>query len=309
VGLRVISPGLSATVQDLGRPGYRAWGVPLGGAFDRGALVVANALLGNPPGAAALELTVFGGTYEAESTLALALAGAPMQAAIEPPQGPARPLRVPQSFTLDAGSRLVLRGSPGGARAYLAALGGFLTRPVLGSRSSEDPIRAGDLLPALPGSCPSRRPAPGLLEGLADGPLRVLDGPDSVPGHPAWEEMLLTVGPLSDRMGLRLEGSPWPPRAVPEHADRPSAPVAPGAVQVAGGRPIILGVACGTMGGYPHVASVISADLDRLAQLRPGDPVSLRPISLPDARRLDLERRRRLRSLALRLSTVARDPA
>ena len=85
-------------------------------------------------------------------------------------------------------------------------------------------------------------------------------------------------------MGLRLEGDPV---TVNSHPVRLSTPVAPGAVQVAGGQLIVLGVACGTMGGYPHVAHVISADLDRLGQLKPGDVVAFRRVTLEEARLLD----------------------
>ncbi len=88
-------------------------------------------------------------------------------------------------------------------------------------------------------------------------------------------------------MGLRLEG---PPIALPPHPDRVSMPVAPGAIQLAGGQLIVLGVACGTMGGYPHVAHVASADLDRLGQARPGDLIRFRSITLDEARRLDHDR-------------------
>src|SRR5947199_6696034 len=100
MGLVVINPGVSATVQDQGRAGYREWGIPIGGAFDRGSAALANALLGNAPGCAVLELTLFGGIYEARIPLALALAGAPMAAAIEGAGegNRPRPLVVPQSL-------------------------------------------------------------------------------------------------------------------------------------------------------------------------------------------------------------------
>ncbi len=105
-------------------------------------------------------------------------------------------------------------------------------------------------------------------------------------------------------MGLRLEG---PALTVDAPAARISTPVAPGAVQIAGGQAIILGVACGTVGGYPHVAHVISADIDRAAQLRPGDPVVLQRIPLDEARRID-RAQRQARSDRLRcLTALARD--
>jgi allophanate hydrolase subunit 2 len=90
-------------------------------------------------------------------------------------------------------------------------------------------------------------------------------------------------------------------------SDRLSAPVAPGAVQVAGGQLIVLGVACGTMGGYPHVAHVISADLDRLGQLRPGDAITFRRVTLDEARRADEAMRLDRQSLLKRVATAAQD--
>src|SRR3954468_19623735 len=108
MSLAVINPGVFATVQDEGRAGYREWGIPAGGTFDGGSAALANALLGNPPGCAVLELTLFGGIYESRAPLALALAGAPMPAVIERGGSPARPLAPPQSLEMAPGDRLVL---------------------------------------------------------------------------------------------------------------------------------------------------------------------------------------------------------
>ena len=107
-------------------------------------------------------------------------------------------------------------------------------------------------------------------------------------------------------MGLRLEG---PAVAMIPEPDRLSAPVAPGAIQAAGGQLIILGVAGGTMGGYPHVAHVISSDLDRIGQLRPGDLITFRRVTIAEARDLDRESRRAHRALLLRIESLARDRA
>ena len=143
MALLVIRPGLSTTVQDRGRFGYRGFGVPVGGAFDRGSLDLANALLGNEPDAAALEMTLVGGTYRAEVTLAIALAGAPMSATVRAATGSDRTLVVPQATTLKAGEELVIGGSPFGARTYLAVRGGWQTALVLASRSSETRLEPG----------------------------------------------------------------------------------------------------------------------------------------------------------------------
>jgi 5-oxoprolinase (ATP-hydrolysing) subunit C len=151
------------------------------------------------------------------------------------------------------------------------------------------------------------RPSAPPEEDPLGAPLRIVAGPDAPPGFESEGDLdrPFRVASQCDRMGLRLEGRAWDVAADPS---RLSAPVAPGAVQVAGGRAIILGVACGTMGGYPHVAHVIAADLGRLAQLRPGDSILLRRNGLGEARRLDRDDRRRRAEQSLRVATLATEP-
>ncbi len=305
-GLIVERPGLAATVQDGGRPGYRHLGVPVGGAFDRRGLALANALVGNRPDAAAIELTGVGGHYRAEGRLRVALAGAPMAAELERAGGSgARRLAIPVALVLEPGDRLAIGGCASGLRTYLAVAGGWLVPIVMGSRSSERRLVVGDRLPAAgwEGDSRDRRPAPGWIGPGDDGPLRVIDGPDG-DASIDWDSHDFRVGAPSDRVGLRLE-SAGPPLAIEAPLDRLSAPVTAGAVQVAGGRPIVLGVACGTMGGYPHVAQVISADLDRLGQLAAGSAVRFQRIELAEARRLDRQSRARRSSRWLVLATAS----
>jgi allophanate hydrolase subunit 2 len=321
VGLIVIHPGLFSTIQDRGRPGYREFGVPEGGAFDRSSLTLANALLGNDPGDAAIELTVIGGRYRATEPLALALAGAPMEARIETAEGTIS-LRVPQSFTIRPGEELVVggprsldlafpqdnperRGSadrPGGLRAYVAARGGWRTNPILGSRSSETRLVAGQEIAAEAGTIMARHPLLVRFPGPTGGPIRLLDGLDG-PVPTTLLRHSYRIAPACDRVGLRLDG---PAVETPEMPGRPSAPVAPGAVQVAGGQMLILGVAGGTMGGYPHVAHVIAADLDRLGQAAPGQAIYFARVGLEEARRLDRERRAWLAARDRRIALLAR---
>jgi allophanate hydrolase subunit 2 len=180
--------------------------------------------------------------------------------------------------------------------------GGWRTTPVLGSRSSETRLAAGDAIPAKPSSVATRRTFDDEFPDLDRGPIRVMDGPDG-PVPAALLEAPYRVDTASDRVGLRLDG---PLIEGYENPDRPSAPVAPGAVQIAGGRPLILGVAGGTMGGYPHMAHVISADLDRLGQARPGQELRFARVELAEARRLDRERRASLASRNHRISLAAR---
>jgi biotin-dependent carboxylase-like uncharacterized protein len=301
VALVVVRPGASTTVQDRGRVGYRGFGVPVGGAFDRASLDLANALLGNEPDAAALELTLVGGSYRAEVPLAIALTGAPMSAEIRAAIGSDRRLLVPQTATLQPGDELIIGGCPCGARTYLAVRGGWQTPSILGSRSSETRLQAGEILPAGPGITSIRRPVgwPWSVSGK-DEPIRIVDGPDADPNQGdarLLEPAVYKVSPRSDRMGLRLEGPTIDREAEP---DRASAPVAPGTIQITGGQPIVLGVAGGTMGGYLHLAQVLTADLDRLAQRQPGDPVIFRRIEIEEARKIDrLERLERARWLTI----------
>ncbi len=310
--LSVVHPGLQTTIQDLGRTGYRAWGVPIGGAFDLESHTVANALLGNPVSAATLELTLLGGSYRAEGPLAIALAGAPMPAEIERADGGRTVLSIPQSTSLEQGDCLRFGGTSQGARVLLAVLGGWQTPLVLGSRSSETPLKSGDLLPAMVGKTRARRLlgepwSKSRTDQDLDIEIRILEGPDF--SGLRWQatdgkSLRYRVGSESNRMGLRLEG---PILEVESDPERLSTPVAPGTVQVAGGLPIVLGVACGTMGGYPHVFQVISADLVRLAQVRPGDWIQFLRISLEEARRLDQSHRQRLRDLRVWLSAMVLD--
>ena len=218
-------------------------------------------------------------------------------------------LQLPLSWSLHQGERLVLGRARAGARTYLAVRGGWQTQLRLGSRSSEQRLVAGQLLPAEPGSIPVRYPGATGWAAPASEPFHILDGPDGRrpdSGFDAtfWEGRPFHVGARSDRMGLRLEGDPV---AVASPPERLSAPVAPGAVQVAGGQLIVLGVACGTMGGYPHVAQVTSADLDRLGQLKPGDRIQFRRVTLDDARCEDRRACQARMTFLSRVATLAQD--
>lgn len=304
MGLIVIEPGQATTVQDAGRPGYRRWGVPRGGAFDTASADLANALAGNPPGCAVLELTLIGGVYASDRPLALALAGAPLPAALIEPNSTVRTLDPPTSFTLQPGVRMRLGRTTRGARTYLAVRGGWLTPLVLGSRSSEDPLKAGARLAAEPGAIPIHRPRAAFDTLPSDRPFRILPGPEGALDSPILADLTRIgrrVGPHANRMGLRLEGTPIVFAGDPS---RLSSPVSPGAIQLAGDHLIILGVACGTMGGYPHVAQIITADLDRLGQLAPGDEPAFDLVTLNEARELDRQARSHRRAELARIRTA-----
>jgi biotin-dependent carboxylase-like uncharacterized protein len=258
---------VAATVQDLGRPGYAAIGVPRSGAFDRAALRLANRLVGNVEHAAAIEITFGGLAVQFTQAATLAFTGAACPGA--PDWGAAA--------SVPAGTIVRLGRPAGGLRSYLAVRGGIAVDPVLGSRSTDTlsglgppRLQRGDRLPVGPPSGEPSGAATGA--GRADR-LTVSFGPRDDWFTPGAAQVLLaaawTVRPDSDRIGVRLAG---PALERLRTGELPSEPARPGAVQVPGdGRPIIFGPDAPVTGGYPVIAVV--EDLDRAAQLRPGDTV------------------------------------
>lgn len=283
MSLRVESPGLHTLPVDLGRPGWRALGVPAGGAADRAAHALANALLGNRPGAATLEVTLAGPTLTADAPTACVVFGAPFQLEVTGRTPPT----AGTTFTLHAGETLRVLGTPAGVRGYLAVRGGFHVPEVMGSHSALGPLRAGDLLLCDASTVAGRALPFGSLHPPGDVTLRVLPGAQADWFAPeALEGRRFTVAAASNRMGLRLLGDPLPRVASRRAAEMASEPVAAGAVQVANdGLPIVLGVDGQTIGGYPRPAHVVRVDLDRLAQLRPGDGVTFRAVTVAEAER------------------------
>jgi antagonist of KipI len=274
MSLTVLEPGVCSLIVDLGRPGHRSLGVPLGGAADRAAFLQGNALVGNGPDAAGLEFALVGPTLRAECDIAAVVFGTLVQASV----------RIGTTFTLRAGETLKIGPTAEGLRGYLCVSGGFTTRAILGSRSAFEPITKGQTLECGESHIAARSLADPILSFAPAGQpvtLRVLPGPQSdwfdleaFLGHP------FMVTPASNRMGLRLNGKPL------ERPERElvSEPVCPGTVQVVNdGQCIVLGVDGQTIGGYPKVAQVIAADLDALGQLRPGQALSFRRVTLAEA--------------------------
>ena len=306
--LKLLAPGLCTLVVDFGRPASRGFGVPVGGAADRFSLAVGNGLVGNPPEAAALEVTLAGPTLQTTDPVACVVFGAPFDLSID-----RRALSAGTTFTLWPGETLHVGAARRGMRAYVCVAGGIQTLPVLGSRSSLEPLRAGAELSCTQGTVrgrslrfpPDGDPHLEHLAGVAQPPLRLraLDGPqaDWFAADEFFDGPRFTVTSASDRMGLRLQGEPLrvPPRELV------SEPVCPGSVQVTrDGQCVVLGVDGQTIGGYPKVAQVIGADLDTLAQLRPGARVHFERVSLEEAEALYRRRQALLRAWLLRLRTA-----
>jgi antagonist of KipI len=274
--LNILAPGLHTMVVDLGRPNSRHLGVPVGGAADKFSLAIGNALVGNTPDAAALEITLLGPTVEAEGNLSCVLFGAPFSLGCERQE-----LDPNKTFTLQAGERLQIAGAPQGACGYLCIQGGIQTPWVLGSRSGFAPLPAGLELPCYSKAHSVRFLPNSFSWNQEPKTLRVLAGMQA-----DWFNLGFFVNqeyqisPVSNRMGLRLLGKPLP---VSDH-QLLSEPVSPGSVQVTrDGQCIILGVDGQTIGGYPKIAQVISADIDKLGQLRPGDWIRFVRITLEEA--------------------------
>lgn len=303
VSLIVLDAGLDTRVVDLGRPRSRRFGVPVGGAADRELLALANALVGNAPDAAGLEIAVKGPILRAEVDLAVAVVGAPFRMQV----GRDR-FKVGQTMNLAAGDELHIGGTPAGLRAYLGIAGGLETPIVLGSRSSLAPLPSGTALPCRSGRGPLRRihsDCP-MLQTPDMWTLHVLPGSQSDWfASDALVHDIYAMSSASNRMGLRLEGTRL---AVPDR-ELISEPVCPGSIQVTrDGQPIVLGVDGQTIGGYPKIAQVADADLDLLGRMRPGERVRLVRIDRAEAERLWFVRAERTKEWRTRIEISLAGP-
>lgn len=282
--IETVTPGFLTLIQDEGRWGYQAYGMPVAGAMDRYGYRVANLLAGNRRGAAALEMTMQGGTFKFSRKCLVSVCGADMQVRVNG-------LAVPNwaAFYVPAGGVLSFDAVLNGCRTYLTVHGGFEAQPVLGSRSTYRranvggmdgrPLKGGDVLStgrdvscaAIPLSLPDQF----VRRYDQEITLRVIMGPQddmfTSAGVRTFLEGPYTISPEADRMGYRLEG----PRI--EHVDKAdiiSDALPLGAVQVpAHGMPIVMTADRQTTGGYAKIATVIGPDLWLLAQGKPGDRV------------------------------------
>ncbi len=319
LSFKVKTPGMLTTVQDPGRWGHQAMGMPVAGAMDFEALAMANILAGNEPDAAALEITLLGPTLVAEGQGAVAVTGANLGFTLN-----GNPASMWTCLPVETGDILSFSGPGGqGCRAVLAVSGGIDVPSVMGSRSTYvragiggfrgRALKAGDLVPCgeepplwkgtLGFACPedlrpSRDP---------EAPIRAVPGPQ---GDAFTEEGLetlfnstYTVTNQADRMGYRLEG---PKVAHVKAADIVSDAIPLGAIQVPGhGQPIVMLADRQTTGGYTKAAVVLTVDLAVLAQRMPGMTVRFTRSTPEEGARLLAERARRLENL-LRLRTEYR---
>jgi len=300
--LRIVQPGLLTTIQDVGRVGYQRLGVPTSGALDPVSLRAANVLVGNDPIEGALEIAYVGPTFVVEAdSVNLACAGANTCIEVLPNEVAVSGVSYPsmQSFRAQRGQIVRIGPTSGSSVVYLAVEGGFDIKPVLGSVSTYlrggiggwqgRALIAGDALPLRRRSGSDRDEF--RLEGLdlaRPSRFRVVLGPQ----HAFFSERSIktfldseyTVSPATDRMAILLDG----PKL--EHTaghDIISDGIALGSIQVPGhGRPIVLMADRQTTGGYPKVATVISADLPALGRSRIGDKVSFQETTVEEAQQL-----------------------
>jgi antagonist of KipI len=306
----VARAGFLTSIQDLGRPKFRQFGVSLSGALDPNALRIANLLVGNEESAAGLEVTFGGLQLRFEDKRIVAWCGGDFDV-----HAGSTVLPSGHAAIVNPGEELKIAHACVGCRCWLAISGGIDAFTVLGSRSTDlrasfgglegRVLRDGDFVPL--GKPQSVTPVTGRIfswsaptswaqTASASSTLRFIRGAD-------WERFngstlqrikneLFTVSADSDRMGVRLDG---PGLIRDESTDLISEGVAPGTIQVPpSGKPILLLGDCQTMGGYPKIAHVITVDLPIAAQLRAGDSVGFREVSLTEAHQLLFERQREL---------------
>jgi antagonist of KipI len=294
--LEIISPGPLTTVQDLGRYGFGRYGVPPSGALDSFSLRVANLLAGNPEGEAGIEITLMGLKVRFLADIVVALCGGDLQ-----PHLNDKPFEMWRSQRVRQGDILIFKAPKTGCRAYLAVEGGISVEPVLASKSTNlaskfggyegRALRKGDVLFA---ACPARHvshPGKSFLPHarpsyVGDWVLRVIFGPQDQDFEEESKKVFMdspfTVSTHSDRTGIRLSG-PTLHRKKDLGDSIISEGIVPGAVQVPGdGQPILLLVETIT-GGYRKIATVISADLPLLGQIKPGDTVRFREVTVQKA--------------------------
>jgi len=293
--LFVADPGLLTTVQDLGRLGHQRVGIPQSGPMDRAAFVIANRLVGNDDGAAALECTIKGPRLEVRQAAVVAVAGAPMGFTVNGQEAPPW-----TAVGVRPGDVLGFHMASAGCRAYLAVAGGIDVPLVLGSRATYlrgrlgglggRALQKGDALPVgVPAGGPLHggRTVPAALRPAypAERECRVILGPQddrfTPDGIRAFFEGPYDVTPQADRMGYRLKG---PTITHARGHDIVSDGIPLGGIQVPGeGQPIVLLADRQTTGGYTKIATVIGVDIGAIGQTRPGQRIRFRQVTLAEA--------------------------
>lgn len=325
MSITVNRPGLLTSIQDLGRYGFQKYGVIVSGAMDRNSLRIANLLVGNEEGEAALEITLMGPSLSVEEDTLMAITGADMAPEIDGERIPLwRPVYVKKGSVID------FKACRLGCRAYMAFAGGFAVKEVMNSKSTylrgemgghegralkaEDTLRfnpmskrAVQIMQQLKSSekSGSFTAAAWYVNSEAFVPMkknpiiRVIRGGEfdrfTESSQSRLFEQEFRITPKSDRMGYRIEG---PALQLEEPFELLSEAVANGTIQVPNdGNPIILLADRQTTGGYPKIAQVITVDLPVMAQLKPGEKIRFKEVTLEEAEHLYLEQEQQLEQL------------
>jgi biotin-dependent carboxylase-like uncharacterized protein len=302
----VLEPGILTTIQDLGRYGFSQFGVPPSGALDTFSLRVSNLLVGNDE-EAGLEITLMGLRIRALKEVVIAITGGDLSPTLN-----GEPVEMWRTHLLVQEDIIAFKKVSAGCRAYLSAGGGFIVPKIMGSSSTYlsgkfgglegRPLRRGDVL-YTSGSSSSldklglRFPSDWIPSLEKEVLLRVIPGPQdhhfTDGGFQTLTSSSYEVTPQCDRMGIRLEG-PRIERRLDVEESIISEGLISGAVQVPGdGKPIIILTELVT-GGYTKIVTIISTDLPRVAQLKPGNRVKFKPVSIEEAHYLLKEQEERL---------------
>jgi len=299
---RIIHPGIHTTVQDLGRSGLMKYGIPPSGAMDQYSYRVGNLLLGNPENSASLEITLHGLKIEALIPVTISITGADLGPYLN---GDPAPQWTP--LIMKKGEIIHFKQRKKGLRAYLAVKGGFDVPEVLGSRSTfirgkiGNPISEGEIISigdfgAIKSIKSLALPKLYIPDLNLHDPIQVIMGPQNeyytLQGIDTFLNASYKVTSQSDRMAYRTEG---PPIEIAKDPGIITEPIPRGAIQVPGdGKPIILLWDAQVTGGYAKIATVISADMDRLGQKMPGDTIHFQQVNRDMAIELLFEKKRKI---------------
>ena len=303
----VIEPGILTTIQDNGRFGFSQFGVPPSGALDPYSYRVSNLLVNNQGNEACLETTLVGLKLRALGEFIISITGGDFAPILN-----GESLEMWRTHLLIEGDVIAFKKVRSGCRAYLSTSGGFVVPEVMGSSSTYlsgkfgglegRPLRKGALLYRFDSSSPLNRiglrfPDEWIPLFEKEATLRVIPGPQddhfTQEGFHTFCSSAYNVSPQCDRMGIRLNG-PRIERRPDVEESIISEGFLPGAIQVPGdGKPIIILTELVT-GGYTKIAAIISTDLTKAAQLKPGDRVRFKPISIEEAHSLLKEQEKRI---------------
>ncbi len=307
MSITVLKAGTQTIVQDLGRPGFAHLGISVSGAADAFSFRIGNQLVDNDPNTAALEITLTGGAYEFGSNAVIVITGSTFDAAID-----GQPIGNWKGYNIEKDQCLQINSSRDGARCYVCVQGGFDVTPLLASRSTHlmtglggfggRTLRKGDMLElghASESQCAKMNNVNEIQRQLNRNKIRVTKGLEGDWfNDDTWNSFLknqFTVSQAFSRMGIRLEGNVIESSKGNEILTQ-GVPL--GAVQVPGnGQPIISFVEHQTTGGYPRIANVISADLCKVGQLKPGDRFQFALVSMAEAEQIYAEQMKIIHNL------------